>query len=442
MTAEFTRVRTAAETMLAAEFTARKQALAAVPAIVREREREFARFERAGLPHRRVEQWKYTDLRALMREAKPLAPAPGAEAIERAKGAGAVLSGVPAHRLVFVDGTFVPELSEQAAVAGVRIYSLGSELARGDGAGALNVAVKPAADDPAVALNTALAVDGAVIHVAREAVVDRPIHLVFVHAGSEATAAYTRSRVVVDAGAAVTLIESHEGPAALDYQVNAALALFVGDRAKVNHIKTICEGEKALHVGTVSATVGERAELRHFTFTLGGGVTRNQLFIACNGKNANLNISGVSLLRDHAHADTTLVLDHAVGGCISREIFKSVLDDDSNGVFQGKIIVRPDAQKTDARMMMRALLLSSRAEADHKPELEIFADDVQCGHGSTAGALDENLKFYLMARGIPAKEAEALLIQAFIGEAIETVTNEGVRDALMFATRRWLGQRQ
>ena len=129
-------------------------------------------------------------------------------------------------------------------------------------------------------------------------------------------------------------------------------------------------------------------------------------------------------------------LDHAVGGCTSREIFKSVLDDESRGVFQGKIIVRPDAQKTDARMMSAALLLSEAPRPNNKPELEIFADDVQCGHGSTAGALDENLKFYLMARGIPKQQAEALLIQAFVGEAIETISHEGLRDALNFATVR------
>ncbi len=170
-------------------------------------------------------------------------------------------------------------------------------------------------------------------------------------------------------------------------------------------------------------------------------MTRNQLFVTCNGKNAELMISGANLLRKREHADTTLVLDHAVGGCTSREVFKSVLDNESRGVFQGKIVVRPDAQKTDARMMMRALLLSDDAEADHKPELEIFADDVQCGHGSTAGALDPNLKFYLMARGISEPEAEALLIQAFIGEALDTIAHEGVRDALMFAALRWLGER-
>jgi Fe-S cluster assembly protein SufD len=441
MTAELNPIKTAAETALAAEFAVRKAALAGNTAIARERDRAFSRFERNGLPHRRVEQWKYTDLRALMREAKPLAPPPDAAAKERGKGAGNILSGIAAHRFVFVDGAFVPELSEAAAIPGVRVYSLASELARGAGAGALTVAVKNAAEDSAVALNNAFAADGAVIHIAKNTVVDKPIHLVFIHGGAGATAAFVRSRVVVDAGATVTLIESHEGPNGLDYQVNTALALFVGDRAKVDHVKIGHEGDAALHVASLTAVIGEAAALRHFTFTLGGAVTRNQLFVTCDGKNSELNISGASLLRHREHADTTLELDHAVGGCTSREIFKSVLDGDSRGVFQGKIVVRPDAQKTDARMMMRALLLSETAEADHKPELEIFADDVQCGHGSTAGALDENLRFYLMARGIPEHQAEALLIQAFVGEAVETIAHEGVRDAVMFATVRWLGER-
>jgi Fe-S cluster assembly protein SufD len=239
----------------------------------------------------------------------------------------------------------------------------------------------------------------------------------------------------------VTVVESHEGPDKLDYQINTALDLVVGRGAKVDHVKVTCEGDAALHVSTLNATVSEAAELRDFTFTLGGAVVRNQLFVACQGKGAQLSLAGVNLLRRRQHADTTLLLDHAIGGSSSRELFKSVLDDESHGVFQGKIIVRPDAQKTDARMMTRALLLSPTAEADNKPELEIFADDVQCGHGATAGALDESLKFYLMARGIPEREAEALLIQSFVGEAIEMISHEGVRADLMFAAVRWLGAR-
>jgi Fe-S cluster assembly protein SufD len=170
-------------------------------------------------------------------------------------------------------------------------------------------------------------------------------------------------------------------------------------------------------------------------------VVRNQMFVHCAGAGSTLDLGGASLLKGRQHGDTTLLVDHAAGGCRGRELFKSVLDNASRGVFQGKIIVRQGAQKTDSRMMTRSLLLSDDAEADNKPELEIFADDVQCGHGATSGALDENLKFYLMARGIPEKDAEALLIQSFVGEAIEAVPHEDVRDALAAATQRWLAGR-
>jgi Fe-S cluster assembly protein SufD len=160
-----------------------------------------------------------------------------------------------------------------------------------------------------------------------------------------------------------------------------------------------------------------------------------------DGEGTVAGIRGASLLKGGQHADTTLVADHIALDCQSRELFKTVLDDEAHGVFQGRIIVRPHAQKTDAKMMTQALLLSERAESDNKPELEIFADDVQCGHGATAGALDDELKFYLMARGIPAAEAEALLIQAFVGEAIEGIEHAGLREALMESIANWLRER-
>ena len=189
------------------------------------------------------------------------------------------------------------------------------------------------------------------------------------------------------------------------------------------------------------AAIGAHARFNDFTFNIGGGVVRNQLFVRFDGEGTLAGLRGASLLKGKQHVDTTLVVDHKAGGCQSREVFKSVLDDESRGVFQGKIIVRPHAQKTDARMMTRALLLSEEAEADNKPELEIFADDVQCGHGATSGALDEDLKFYLMARGIPETEAEALLVQAFVGEAIEGIEHAGLRDALMEHVVAWLRAR-
>ena len=242
-------------------------------------------------------------------------------------------------------------------------------------------------------------------------------------------------------GASLALIESHEGVDGVDYQVNDAMDLAIGEGARLDRVKVIAQGDAALWISTLNATVGATANYSDFSFIRRGKVVRNQLFVKSAGVAATLALGGAALLTGRQHADTALFLDHAERGCASRELFKTVVDGAARGVFQGKVIVRPGAQKTDARMMTRALLLSEEAEADNKPELEIFADDVQCGHGATCGSLDDNLKFYLMARGIPEQQAEALLIESFIGEAVETVAHEGVREALMAATRQWLETR-
>ena len=269
---------------------------------------------------------------------------------------------------------------------------------------------------------------------------ERPLHLLFV-ASEKPTATFTRSLIVVGEGARAMLIESHEGPPGSDYQVNAAVELFVGEEAHVDHVKIIDEGAQALHVSTLAAAVGAKSRFNAFTFTMGGAVVRNQMFLNFDGEDTVASIRGATLIKGRQHADTTLVANHIARSCQSREVFKTVLDGEAHGVFQGRIIVRHGAQKTDAKMMTQALLLSERAEADNKPELEIFADDVQCGHGATAGALDPELKFYLMARGIPAAEAEALLIQAFLGEAIDGIEHAGLREALMDTVVAWLGAR-
>jgi Fe-S cluster assembly protein SufD len=263
---------------------------------------------------------------------------------------------------------------------------------------------------------------------------------VFVNVGKEPAAVFLRSLVVVGKGARAMLVESHEG--AGEHQVNAALELEVGDEAHVDHIKITGAGAGALHVSTLMAGIGAHARFNEFLFTAGAAIVRNQVFVRFAGEGTIAHICGANLLRGRQHADTTVVADHAVADCTSREVFKSVLDGESRGVFQGKIIVRPHAQKTDAKMATHALLLSDTAEADNKPELEIFADDVQCGHGATSGDLDEDLLFYLKARGIPPKEAEALLIQAFVGEAVEEgIEHAGLRDALMDYVAAWLEAR-
>jgi len=439
--AEVATIKTVAETGLVQAFSQARGRLPGNEAIAARREAAFDLFTKQGLPNRRIEEWKYTDLRALMRDAKPLAVPPDATAKARARQAGELLGDIEARRLVFVDGVFVAELSDLSNVeTGLTIGSLAQALSEGDPALAVHLGKLAPANDVAVALNTAFMGDGAVIRIASGATIERPLHLLFV-ASEKPAATFVRSLVVIERGARAMLVESHEGPAGSDYQVNAALELFAGDGAHVDHVKIIGEGADALHVSTLAAAIGAHARFNSFTFTTGGAVVRNQLFLKFDGEGTVAGIRGASLLKGRQHADTTLVADHIAHDCQSREVFKTVLDDEGHGVFQGRIIVRPHAQKTDAKMMTQALLLSERAEADNKPELEIFADDVQCGHGATAGALDDELKFYLMARGIPAAEAEALLIQAFLGEAIEGIEHAGLREALMESITNWLRER-
>ena len=438
--ADVTPMKTPAEQALSAAYQAARATLPGKGALADLRADAFQRFEARGLPHRRVEEWKYTDLRALMREAYPLAPLPDAAAKARAKEAGQILAGADCRRLVFVDGAFVPELSDLAPEPGLTVGSLADALANtgnlGNALVAGHVGKTFATEDVGVALNTAFMGDGAVIHIADGAALQRPIHLVFASGGDKPSAIFVRSLVVIGKGAQATVIEEHDSGEA---QVNAALELVVGDEAKADYFKIT--RAKALHVGSLLASVGADSMFNTFAFTSDSQVVRNQNFIRFAGENTQGGIRGVSLLRGKEHVDTTLLIDHAVGHCASREKFKAVLDDQSHGVFQGKIVVEPHAQKTDAKMMTRSLLLSDDAEADAKPELEIFADDVVCGHGATVSALDPGLKFYLMSRGIGEKEAEALLIQSFIGEAIEEIAHEQIRDALMFASLRWLGAR-
>jgi Fe-S cluster assembly protein SufD len=427
-------MKTAAEQALADTFAGAQRTLPGKGAVAALRADAFQRFETAGLPHRRVEEWKYTDLRALMREAQPLADAPDAAAKAKAKTAGALFAGIDARKLVFVDGVFVPDLSDLSAEAGLTVTSMAAALAKGDALVTAHVGKTVETNDVGVALNTALMGDGAVIHVAAGSKIEKPIHLVFF--GSQAAASVTRSLLVVENGASVTLLESHDSAAG---QANTALEIVAGDGASVDHVKAVNAG--ALHLSSLMASVGASAQFNTFAFTTGSALTRNQMFLRFAGKDTRANIGGATLARGREHVDNTLLIDHAARGCESRERFRAVLDGESRGVFQGKITVQPHAQKTDAKMASHSLLLSDEAEANAKPELEIFADDVQCGHGATVGALQQDLLFYLRARGIPKKEAEALLIQSFVAEPIEAVAHEGVRAALNGAVERWLAGR-
>jgi Fe-S cluster assembly protein SufD len=440
---EVAMTKTAAEQQLAAQWRDAKPRLPGDGAVRALRDDAFKRFEAEGLPHRRIEEWKYTDLRALLRETMPLAGAPDAAAKARAADAGKLAGDIDARRIVFVDGAFVPELSDVSGLPdGLTVRSMAEALSAGDPRIAAHfgkVAPGEGRGDSVVALNTALMRDGALVHVAEGATIERPIHLVFASVGAQPVSVFNRSLIVIEKNARAMLVESHESSAG--HQVNAAIQLVVGEGAHFDHVKIVSGADDAVHVGSLMASVAARARFSDFSFNAGCGVVRNQLFMRFDGEDSLANIRGASLLKGTQHGDTTLVADHLAPGCQSRELFKAVLDGRSRSVFQGRIAVRQAAQRTDAKMMTRALLLSEEAEAASKPELEIFADNVQCGHGATTGSLDESLKFYLMARGIPEPEAEALLVQAFVGEAVEGIEDAGLRDALMEQVAAWLRAR-
>jgi Fe-S cluster assembly protein SufD len=402
----------------------------------------FEAYERVGLPNRRIEDWKYTDLRALMREVLPLAPAPDAAALTRASAAVKLQAIEGARRLVLVDGVFAPKLSDLGDLdKGLSIRTLREVLEAGDAALQAQL-FSPDSANPMVALNSAMMTDGVVIEIANGVVLTRPLQIVHVASGAAPAAMFTRSMLRLGKDAAATLVESYiAADGAKTYQAHDSLVVAIGDNSRLDHVRLVEDSREAFNICSAVVTLGAHAHFNTFGMASGAGVSRYQATIAFAGEGSTVETNGVNLLNGRQHADTTLFMDHAVPHCSSREVFRAVVDDSGHSVFQGRIIVQPHAQKTDAKMMTRALLLSDEAEADNKPELEIFADDVTCGHGATTGALDESLLFYLRARGLSEKEAQALLIQAFVGEAIESVVNDDLRELAITAAQRWLEAR-
>jgi len=413
-----------------------------LPGVAEARRAAFEAYERTGLPNRRIEEWKYTDLRALMREVLPLAPAPDAAALTKAASAVRLQGVEGARRLVLVDGVFAPKLSELSGLEkGLAIRTLRDVLEAGDAALQAQLFSLDSAN-PMVALNSAMMTDGVVIEIANGVVLTQPLQIVHVASGAVPAAMFTRSMLRLGKDAGATLVESYiAADGAKAYQAHDSLVVAIGDNSRLDHVRLIEDSREASNISSALVTLGAHAHFNTFGMVSGAGVSRYQATIAFAGEGSKVETNGVNLLNGKQHADTTLFMDHAVPNCSSREIFRAVVDNSGHSVFQGRIIVRPHAQKTDAKMMTRALLLSDDAEADNKPELEIFADDVTCGHGATTGALDESLLFYLRARGLSEKEAQALLIQAFVGEAIESIVNDNLRELAITAARRWLEAR-
>jgi Fe-S cluster assembly protein SufD len=436
-------MKTKAEQAISESFEAVAEKLPGSAAVKARRSQAIGAFSGLGLPHRRVEEWKYTDLRANLKEALPAAvddkrPLTIAELLV----ALGPLAHVDAHRVVFVNGHHRAALDDVADAAGLKIAALGESLASASEDLVASLASTPEGGDAIEALNTAFMTDGAIVGIAEGAAVAKPLLIVFVRAGSHANAVAVRNFVTIGNGAMAIVIEAHVvlPGTARDAQVNALTEVTVGNGATLHHAKVAVDEGKSLHLSNCDVTLGADAKYFGFQFSTGLGLARNGINVIFDGEGSKLDLSGAYLARHSEHIDTTLVVDHAVPRCESRELFKGVLDGHGRGVFQGKIIVRPDAQKTDGKQMSQALMLSEDAEFDSKPELEIFADDVVCGHGTTVAELDADLLFYCRSRGIPEKEARALMIESFIGEALEKVEHEGLRTALAAYAMQWLGR--
>ncbi|MGZ5120417.1 MAG: Fe-S cluster assembly protein SufD [Burkholderiales bacterium] len=402
----------------------------------------IGKFSALGLPHRRIEEWKYTDLRASLKEVLPPAindktPLTVGELIV----ALGPLAHIDAYRVAFVNGQCRAELGDVIGASELELESLGKVLASAPEEVASRVAGKTDSDSDAIAvLNAAFMTDGAIVRVADRAALAKPLLIVFVRAGSAACSVAVRNVIEVGDGATATIIEAHVvlPGATQDGQVNALNEVSVGKGATLHHAKVAVDDGKGVHLSNWDVTLGADASYRGFQYSAGLGLARNQINVVYAGEGGKLDLSGAYLARGGEHIDTTLVVDHAVPRCESRELFKGVLDGHGRGVFQGKIIVRPDAQKSDGKQMSQALMLSEDAEFDSKPELEIFADDVVCGHGTTSAQLDPDLLFYCRSRGIPENEARALMIESFIGEALDKVEHAEIRAALNSYATSWL----
>ncbi len=438
--ADVTNLRSPAEAGLSKLFEAGRKSFASETAIAREEAFRF--FEATGLPSRRVEAFKYTDLRAAIAEAAPPAEAPSLDAAKAAVAGATGFAGIEAARLTFVNGHLVRELSDLDRIpAGVTVVPMSEALAQGDAGLELLAPVVQARENPVYQLNTAFLADGALISVAAGAKPETPVHLRFVGAGDAPFSTATRVLVQLGEGAEFSLLESHEGSNGVTCQPNDALDVVVGPQAVFRHSRLNKEGDAAVALSTLSLKVEREAQVESVNLVTGAVLSRHQIYVHIAGDDTNVVVNGAAMLRSGQLADSTLLADHAAVGGVGREQFKTVIDGDATGVFQGKIIVRQVAQKTDGKMKSDCLLLTDEGQMMNKPELEIFADDVACGHGATCGAPDDDLLFYLMARGLPRPVAESLLVQAFVGETVEAVTHEGARAALIGEIEAWLKAR-
>ncbi len=384
--------------------------------------------QRHGLPRRTAEAWKYTDLRRLWETRFETMPADAARA-------SATLDAVLADAgLDTADGATLPRL----VFVNGRLSDALTRLPQGLACTAFEgMSAAEPIRHPMIALNTMLAHGGISLRV--PAGVDAGRLLLVTLGIGDAAAAHLRHRFVLEDGASLSLLEIAAGEGGY---LNDSMAEFeVGMGAHARHVRLQREAAGALSFSTVRALVAERGAYDGFNLALGAGLARHEVHATLAGPHGAVHVNGAQLLADSQVADLTSVIAHDAPNCISRQTVKNVLTARSRGVFQGKIIVARPAQKTDGYQMNQALLLSAEAEIDCKPELEIYADDVKCSHGATAGALDEEQMFYMRSRGIPAVEARAILVRAFLDDALGLVEDELARSMLDRAVANWwIGQ--
>lgn len=388
-------------------------------AMTQARRQAFERFETLGWPSRQQEAWRFTDLSAL--NAVSLQPATDALV-----DAGVLPTlGAPAHRLVFVNGRFAPGLSKLEALADGAIIA---SFSQGGPHPKPSLAERGALEQhPFVALNGAFWEDGTFVHLPRGVALEIPVHVIFYATGGD-MAVYPRLLLRLEEGAQATVVVEHRGQGR--YFDAPVAELQLGDGATLDYHQIQEEAPHAFHLGGIKLRQGRDSQTRLHLLSFGGQLARTDLDVVLDGEHANCLLNGLTVARDSQAGNFYVRVEHAHPHGSSQQSFRSVLDDKARSVFDGMIHVRPHAQKTDARQNSRNLLLSKQALATSNPRLEILADDVKCGHGSSTGFLDPNAEFYLRARGIGHEQARAMLVYAFANANLNPIALTPLRERL------------
>jgi Fe-S cluster assembly protein SufD len=394
------------------------------------RKTAIERFAEIGFPSRKREDWKYTNVTPIARAVFESAGDIGAEA--RAEIEAIVAASAMEHALVFLNGRFAPGMSSPAPLPdGVVADGLANVLRERPELAEPFLARETAFEHCFVALNAAFQRDGAFVSLPPGCVLEEPIHLVFFSTGgAESRATHPRNLVAIGESASAVVLERYVALGDGEYVTNAVTEVTLDADAQLDFVTLECESERAFHVGTLFARLSRDARFRSHAISLCAAVARNEVDAVLEAAGAECVLNGLFMANGSRHVDNQTTIDHAEPFGTSRQLYKGILDGRSKGVFNGKVVVRPNAQKTDARQSNPNLLLSEGAEIDTRPNLEIHADDVKCAHGSTVGRLDDDALFFLRSRGIGEAEARQMLCRAFASEVIDQIPRTPLREEI------------